>query len=137
MARIGSLAVYPGITPLLSSLHEQGEALAIVTKSPDMVAKGLCKLHDWPIENIVGYHQVKARKPDPEGLILAMQRVGARPEETLHVGDQPEDTQASRAAGVTAIGSAWGLLDVQALRESKPDYLFSSVEELAALLKAR
>jgi phosphoglycolate phosphatase/pyrophosphatase PpaX len=137
MAQATKLKVYDGIHELLKELHEVGERLASVTKSPDMVAQAFIREHKWPIDIVLGYHQVRARKPDPEGLILAMQKAGAGPEGTFHVGDQPEDTQASRAAGVVALGSAWGLTDASALKASAPDEMFTSVADLRAYLRAR
>jgi HAD superfamily hydrolase (TIGR01549 family) len=134
MAQAPKLRVYDGIGELLAELRANGQKLAIVTKSPDMVPKAFIKRHKWPIEIVVGYHQVRRRKPDPEGLLLAMQQAGASAEGTFHVGDQPEDTEASRAAGVTAIGSAWGIADAAALKASKPDWIFGTVPELKAFL---
>lgn len=134
MAQAPKLVVYDGVGELLAALHEKRQPLAIVTKSPDMVPKAFIKQHEWPIDIVVGYHQVTRRKPDPEGLLLAMKQAGAGPADTFHVGDQPEDTEASRAAKVTAIGSAWGLVDVAALEASKPDRIFKSASELRAFL---
>lgn len=130
MRQASTLKVYDGVHELLSELHAGNQRIAIVTKSPDMVAKAFIRQHGWPIDIVVGYHQVSRRKPDPEGLLAAMKSAGARARETCHVGDQPEDTQASRAAGVVAIGAAWGLADVGPLRASAPDLLFGSVAEL-------
>jgi HAD superfamily hydrolase (TIGR01549 family) len=134
MAAAPRLMVYDGIAAMLRALKERGQTLAIVTKSPDMVPKAFIREHRWPIDIILGYHQVKKRKPDPEGLLLAMQQAGAAPAETFHVGDQPEDTEASRAAKVVALGSAWGIADATALKASKPDQIFGSVDELQAFL---
>lgn len=134
MAKASRLRVYDGIGELLEALLANGQKIAIVTKSPDMVPKAFIKQYKWPIDIVVGYHQVKNRKPDPEGLLLAMRQAGASPKETFHIGDQPEDTEASRAAGVTAIGSAWGIADATALRASKPDRVFITVSELKAFL---
>ncbi len=134
MARAAKLDVYAGINDLLTELHARDQALAIVTKSPDMVPRAFIKQHKWPIDIVVGYHQVTRRKPDPEGLILAMEKAGASPESTFHVGDQPEDTEASRAANVVAIGSGWGIGDAQALKASAPDHLFMSVSDLREFL---
>lgn len=134
MAQAPKLKVYDGINDLLSELHKLGQPLAIVTKSPDMVPRAFIKQHKWPIDVVVGYHQVRHRKPDPEGLLLAMTQGGAKPRETFHVGDQPEDTEASRAANVIAIGSAWGLTDVSALETSQPDHLFRTVDKLRTFL---
>jgi len=40
------------------------------------------------------------RKPNPGMLLEAMQLAGVAPENTLMVGDRPEDEQAAKAAGV-------------------------------------
>ena len=135
MARASKLAVYTGINELLAEIHKRGEKIAIVTKSPDMVPRAFIELHHWPIDIVVGYHQVRHRKPDPEGLIIAMREAGASGYETFHVGDQPEDTEASRAAKVRALGAAWGLVDATALIESQPDRVFQSVVELCEFLR--
>lgn len=134
MSRAGQLEVYPGINELLSELHARGHSLAIVTKSPDMVPKAFIRQHQWPIDVVVGYHDVKRRKPDPEGLLLAMSKVGATPASTYHVGDQVQDTDAARGAGVVAVGVTWGLADGADLIASGPDEVFNTVEKLAAYL---
>jgi HAD superfamily hydrolase (TIGR01549 family) len=134
MAQAPRLKVYDGINELLRELHKRGQPLAILTKSPDMVPKAFIKRHKWPIDIVIGYHQVQRRKPDPEGLILAMAQAGSKPKDTFHVGDQPEDTAASRAANVVAIGSAWGIADLSALKASKPDHIFKTVAAFQSFL---
>lgn len=136
MAKASQLPVYEGMTALLKELHALGHTLAIVTKSPDMVPKAFIKAHNWPIDIVVGYHQVKNKKPDPEGLLLAMAKAGATAENSYHVGDQPQDTEASRGAGVMALGSAWGCSDTQELQASEPDEIFATVGDLATFLKS-
>src|SRR4051812_47020651 len=74
MATASKLPVYEGVHELLKELHEAGETTAIVTKSPDMIARAFIREHKWPIEIVIGYHDVRARKPDPEGLLLAMKK---------------------------------------------------------------
>ena len=134
MDRAAELEVYEGISDLLRELHAREQVLAIVTKSPDMVPRAFIRQHKWPIDIVVGYHQVKRRKPDPEGLLLAMKKAGEVAENTFHVGDQPEDTEASRAANVIAIGAGWGLPDTSRLEASGPDHLFMTVPELQEFL---
>ncbi len=134
MAQAPKLKVYDGIHKLIRDLDACDETLAIVTKSPDMVPRFFVKQYKWPVDIVLGHHQVNRRKPDPEALLMAMRKAGAKPGDTFHVGDQPEDTEASRAAGVTAIGAGWGLTDIGDLTESKPDHLFISVEELRVFL---
>jgi len=130
MAQAPKLEVYDGIHEFIRELYAYNETLAIITKSPDMLPRFFVKKYRWPVDIVLGYHQVNRRKPDPEALLIAMRKAGAEPGDTFHIGDQPEDTEASRAAGVTAIGAGWGLTDIRDLTESKPDHLFNSVERL-------
>ena len=134
MARAPDLKIYDGVHQLLGELHGRGQKLAIVTKSPDMVPRAFIRAHRWPIDIVVGYHQVKQRKPDPEGLLLAMSQAGETPNSSFHIGDQPEDTEASRSAGMMAIGAAWGLDDPASLEASKPDMVFKTVAECRKFL---
>ncbi|TSB01621.1 HAD family hydrolase [Sphingorhabdus contaminans] len=136
MAQASSLPVYGGITELLAELDGAGHTLAIVTKSPDMVPRAFIRAHNWPIKIVVGHHQVRVKKPNPEGLLLAMSKANVTPNTTYHVGDHSQDTEASRRAGVVALGSAWGCSDISDLVKSKPDRLFHTVDELGAFLKS-
>ena len=136
MDRAPALEVYDGVPELLFDLDASGQTLAIVTKSPDMVPRHFVVRYRWPIDIVIGYHQVARRKPDPEALILAMGEAGAKPGETFHVGDQPEDTEASQRAGIVAIGAGWGSADVGLLKASNPDHLFTSIQECREFLLA-
>ena len=51
------------------------------------------------MELVIGSADVTRHKPDPEGLCLAMERLGAAPEETLFCGDTVLDAGAARNAG--------------------------------------
>ena len=136
MARAPTLEVYSGVHELLFDLAARGQTLAIVTNSPDMVPRFFVRRYRWPISIVIGYHQVSRRKPDPEPLALAMREAGGKRGETFYVGDQPEDTEASRRAGIVAIGAGWGSADVGLLRASNPDHLFTSIQECREFLLA-
>jgi len=129
-AKAGRLPVYPGVSEMLAVLHAKGHRLAILTKSPDMVPRWYVEHYGWPIDIVLGYHQVKRRKPDPEGLLLAMKAANASPDDTHHVGDQAQDTEASRAANVIAIGVTWGIASKEELEASRPNFIFDTVSEL-------
>ena len=136
MDRAPALEVYDGVHELLFDLDAGGQTLAIVTKSPDMIPRDFVRRYRWPISIVIGFHQVTRQKPDPEALTLAMREAGAERDETFHVGDQPEDTEASRRAGIVAIGAGWGSPDVELLRASDPDHLFTSIQECRKFLLA-
>ncbi len=128
--QVGKLDPCSGIDRLILAASDRGHSLAIVTQSPGFVPELFVEKQGWPIENIVGWHDFKRRKPDPLCLLVAMQRVGANPDHSYHIGDLPSDTEASRRAGVNSIGAGWAAEDRKALRKSHPDYYFDKVKEL-------
>ena len=110
--------------------------MAIVTQSPGFIPKLFVKKQNWPIKNIMGWHDFKRRKPDPHCLLVAMQRGNAKPSNSFHIGDLPSDTEASKRAGVKSIGAGWAVMDKDELRKSNPDYYFDTVAELHDFIKA-
>lgn len=81
-----------------------------------------------------GWHDCRRRKPNPLCLLVAIQREGAKPEHSYHIGDLPSDTEASRRAGIISIGAEWAAVDKEALRKSDPDYFFDTDTELEAFI---
>jgi phosphoglycolate phosphatase len=68
------------------------------------------------------------RKPDPEPLLVALERLGIAPGECVYVGDSPEDVAMAKAAGAFAIGIPGGFPNRAALIASAPDLLLPSLE---------
>ena len=67
------------------------------------------------------------RKPDPEPLLVALERLSVAPGECVYVGDSPEDVAMARAAGAFAIGIPGGFPNRAALAASAPDLLAPSL----------
>ncbi len=134
---IPSLKPYPGVNALISELQAQGASMAIVTSSPRTYCAKITDQWRWPISNIVAYHDTDKHKPDPEPILKAMQYGGGTKDDTYHIGDMAADTLAANAAGVASLGALWGSLDPVGLRQSAPDFLFSTVAELSGFLLER
>jgi HAD superfamily hydrolase (TIGR01509 family) len=75
------------------------------------------------------------RKPHPAPLEIAMERMRARPEECVYVGDAPEDVEMAQRAGVRAIGVLGPFPTAARIRAAKPEVLLSSVRELPRYLR--
>lgn len=73
-------------------------------------------------------------KPHPSMLQAAMQDVGARPEETVLVGDTTFDIEMALAAGAVPIGVAWGNHHADELRAAGAIHVLGKFEELPGLL---
>lgn len=69
-------------------------------------------------------------KPDPEMLQLAMAEAGAVPSDTVMIGDTTYDIDMAGAAGVRAIGVAWGYHAPADLTKAGAFHIAESVPEL-------
>jgi pyrophosphatase PpaX len=122
-----------GMEDVLVRLHEQGHRLGVVTaKRRSTVELAFARV---PIahlfETVVGGDETQKHKPDPEPLLLAAERMNARPDETAYVGDSPFDIRAAKAAGMHAIAVTWGRIhDRERLEREEPDAIVDTAEEL-------
>jgi putative hydrolase of the HAD superfamily len=102
-AFMGALVFRParGAVEALGALRERGLKLAVVSNwdcsLPDKLAE--LGLADW-FEAIISSAEAGVPKPDPAPFRLALERLDARPERALHVGDEPADDQGAGAAGM-------------------------------------
>ncbi|WP_308469388.1 HAD-IA family hydrolase [Alsobacter metallidurans] len=69
-------------------------------------------------------------KPDPAMALQAMAAAGARPHETIMVGDTTFDMLMGKAAGARAIGVSWGHHPPDALLEAGAETVVESFAEL-------
>ncbi len=75
------------------------------------------------------------KKPHPEPLLLALQRLRARPENCVYVGDTAEDMEMARRAHVREIGVLGPFPTADRIRAAGPQLLLNSVQELPAHLE--
>jgi HAD superfamily hydrolase (TIGR01549 family) len=98
----------PNGTPQFLEKLSRIAKLGVVTKAPRPYAERLLSYHGIKIPVIVAYHDVKIVKPNPEGLLLAAQKLGLKGSSCIYVGDDANDVTAARSAQFTPIGIAWG-----------------------------
>ena len=97
--------VYPDVLPALQELRDMGARLAIVSNWDSRLPQVLALLDlTRHFEGVTFSHQEGIEKPHPEIFHRALQRMGGRPGETLHVGDLHEmDVVGANAAGIDAL----------------------------------
>jgi pyrophosphatase PpaX len=124
-----------GVEDVLTTLKERGHRLGIVTakrrRTVDLAFARLPIEHLF--ETVVGGDETEHHKPHPEPLQLALERLGAAPEEAAYVGDSPFDMQAAKAAGLYAIGVSWGRIHT-ADKLTDADVIVDTAEELLEIL---
>ena len=71
-------------------------------------------------------------KPDPELLLLCMERLGLNKEDVIYIGDAYSDLLASRNAGIDFAFAKWGSVESKDMSDS--DYILEKVEDLLRIL---
>ena len=90
-------------------------------------------LKDIGLENfsaIVGQDDIKNKKPHPEGILLACEKLAVNPKETVYVGDAASDIAAAKAAGCISVALLCGMGTEKVLRAAKPDFVFADLKEM-------
>jgi len=124
-----------GMEDVLVRLKEQGRRLGVVSakrrRTVELAFAHVPIAHLFDV--LVGGDETERQKPAPDPLLLALERIGAAPEDAAYVGDSPYDMQAARAAGLYAVGVTWGRIhDRDALGDA--DVVVGEPEELLGRL---
>ncbi len=130
-----TLEAFPGIDDVLAQLKDEGRRLGVVTaKRRATVEIAFAKLPLAHLfDTVVGGDETERHKPDPQPLLLGLERLGASPERAAYVGDSPYDMQAANAAGMFAVGVTWGAIhDRERLADA--DVVVDRPEELLDVL---
>ena len=100
--------VYDGVPEMLAVLREKGFILGLVTGKSSgawAVTAPVAGLGEFAVA--IMDDDVEHPKPAPDGLLAALARVPAAPEETIYVGDSINDARAARTAGVRFAAALW------------------------------
>ena len=133
--------VYEGVFAALGALRmppDGGERkFAVLTNKPVRPSRAICEalgLSKYFFQ-IYGGNSFGTKKPDPEGLNALMREAGARPDETVMIGDSVVDVLTARNAGTYIIGCTFGLSS-HTLETISSDCLVDAPSEWAVALDA-
>jgi pyrophosphatase PpaX len=122
---------------VLERLRAEGRRLGVVTakrRSSVELAFARCTIEHF-FDVVVASEDSPRHKPDPDPLLVALERLGARAGEAAYVGDSPFDIQAAKAAGVFAVAIGWGGIHARDRLEAEaPDAFAATAEDLLAVL---
>jgi pyrophosphatase PpaX len=127
---------YPGTSAVLENLHARGLVMGVVTSKGNELAQrgldltGLAKF--MPV--LVGADSVTKHKPEPEPVLLALEKLGVGAGDALMVGDSPHDISSGNAAGVRTVGALWGPFTRDQIAVAKPTYWLSNISDFPKLL---
>ncbi|MFI7105623.1 HAD family hydrolase [Nonomuraea sp. NPDC050227] len=129
----------PGASELMERARDKALPVAIV--SNNSVAAVTTFLDREGLADLVEYVSARATadpslmKPNPHLLNQALVHLGAEPSSALLVGDSTTDVEASKHAGVIAVGYANRPGKVERLSDAGADLIVTGMQELATALR--
>ncbi|NVD45433.1 HAD-IA family hydrolase [Qipengyuania atrilutea] len=127
--------LFAGIADLLHDLRAEGWLLGVATGKSDRGLKACLKQHR--IEHLFTTLQTADHhpsKPDPAMLVAALAEADVEPRDAVMIGDTSFDITMAHAAGVRAVGVAWGYHSVAELTAEGADTVVREPGELKGLL---
>lgn len=127
---------YEGADALLRSLLADHWVLGIATGKSRRGLDAMLEQHAWG--DLFQAHFCAddgPGKPHPHMVLENMRVVGARPEQTLVIGDSEHDMAMAVAAGTTAIGVSWGFGTTEEMLAAGAVRVTHQMSELEEALK--
>ena len=122
---------YEGIVEMLAELKKRNVKIAVVTNKIHGSAVDITNNFFGDLVDItVGQNDIMKRKPDPEGVFYALDKLGVSKENAVYIGDSEVDCETAKNAGIPCIGVSWGFRDREVLENHGAFYVADSTEEI-------
>lgn len=125
---------FPNMVQVLQELKNRGILLGMITNGfTELQRLNICALQiEQYMDVILVSEEEGIKKPDPEIFMRALRRLGVQVEESVYVGDHPEnDVQGARNIGMHAVwkkDTFWGT-------PFTDEYVIDDLQELLAIVR--
>lgn len=134
------ISVFPGMDDLIAEVKRRGYRLGLVTsRLYNTTMQGLEKygLKEY-FDVIVTANDTTKHKPDPEPVNITLEKLGAKPENSIMLGDTLFDLLCAKNAGVRSVLVSWSLAlsgkTKEDLGDAAPDYILEKPEDLLEII---
>ena len=129
--------LYEGVAELIDRLEADGWLLGVATGKSDR-GLALCLEHHGLARRFVTLQTADRHpsKPHPSMIEAALAEAGAEAQASMMIGDTSYDMMMAKAAGVTAVGVAWGYHGAGELLAAGADCVAAHPSEITQLVKA-
>lgn len=128
---------FPHAKETLMYLKEHGYSVGVVSnKVGATIRMGLAAFDlEQYVDVIVGAEDIEAPKPDPQGLLLACQKLYHNHDDLIYVGDSPSDIKACKNMAAFSVGAAFDEKREAKLKAAKPCVIIRDLFEIIDLVK--
>lgn len=133
---VGS-CLFPGMDAVLQNLEDNGINWGIVTNKPARFTTPLLQALKLDTRCAVAIcpDHVRNRKPDPEPILLACEKIACRSDEAIYVGDHIRDIDAGRNANMPTVACRYGYIeDGENIEDWCADHIIATPQELLSIV---
>ena len=136
--KLDHTTVYPGIAEALAAIQNAGNGvprkMAVLTNKPVNPSRAIVEALGLGryFSQVYGGNSFATKKPEPEGALKILAETGARPEQTVMVGDSHVDVRTGRNAGLWTIGVTYGFAP-HTMETDPADVMVDEPSELATV----
>jgi phosphoglycolate phosphatase len=125
-----------GAKQMLIDLHQRKYALGILSNKYRYRIEAFLAREkvEWTIDVIVGFEDAPVPKPDPSGLLMAMEKLGKSREQVIYTGDSRVDAETARRSDVPFIAVLTGVTRKEDFNDYSPYRIIDNLQELAHCL---
>ena len=135
-AHLNEVRLQPYASEILDFLKRMGLRLAISTTKDSSRTTKILNHFGFDLDTVVTADDTLATRPDPEPLLLALNKIGVIPDQALYVGDTPLDIVQGRNATVSCVGITTGHYPAEELWREHPTYVIKELNELNEIVRA-
>jgi phosphoglycolate phosphatase len=128
--------IFPEVYKILPEIKSIGFATAIVSTKYRYRIAGILERENLSkyIDFIVGGEDVNAHKPSPEGLIIALDKMGVLKSDAIYVGDSVVDAEAAQNAEIKFFAVLTGTSAKADFEQYEISFVLNNLSELIDIL---
>lgn len=139
--RLPNVELYPDALEVLQYFKDKGKTTALITASNRANVAGLLDHYNMRklFDVFIAREDISRQKPDPQSLLMAMERLGADPARTVMIGDSDKDIGAATNAGIDSIlfypPEHKKFYNLEKLRQLQPTHVVEDFRQIMKIVR--
>src|SRR3989338_8443230 len=129
---IKKVPIFPAMKEVILSLNKKGYRLGILSSNSKRNVEEFLKLHGIFVFDFIHSEQNLLAKGNALKRLLKIYQISVS--DTVYIGDEVRDIDASRKNGMRIISVAWGFNHRKILTENEPDFIADTPDDIIEAL---